>query len=115
MGDNTATSLAETDFLGRPRILNGGKSLTVDKGAIEFYRTTCAPGPGPNQVTIAWDSLAGRTYAIYCSEDLVTWRLAERRAPSAGNVATSWTDDGSKTGALPGAVPWRFYRCVENP
>jgi hypothetical protein len=114
-GDSTALNLPATDILGRPRALFGGRSLTIDLGAYEFIPTACALGPGPGQVTLTWGSLAGKTYSLFYSHDLQQWRLADDRVQSAGNLTSAWTDDGSLTSAPPGAVPCRFYRCVENP
>lgn len=38
-----------------------------------------------------------------------------RTSSSVGNRATSWIDDGSKTGVPPSLVPRRFYRIFGNP
>jgi hypothetical protein len=84
---------------GMHRIMFGGKSLTVDMGAYEFYINALTPGPSPDQTTFTWSSLADKTYSVFYS----------------GNTTTSWIDDGSQTGAPPGLVPRRFYRLLENP
>ena len=107
--------LPETDIAGMHRIMFGGKSLTVDMGAYEFYIHDLKPGPEPDQTTFTWSSLAGKTYSIFCSDDLVTWHLADGAVLSAGDTITSWIHDGSLTGAPPSLVPRRFYRILENP
>ncbi len=114
MGDNSAPNLAVTDFFGRPRILDGGHSRTVDLGAYELWATACAIGPKPDLVTLSWGSLDGKTYTIFWSPDLSTWQAADQ-VRAAGNLTTAWIDDGSRTGSPPGSAPHRFYHWVENP
>jgi len=93
----------------------GGKSLTVDMGAYEFYINELKPGPTPDQTTFTWSSLADKTYSIFYSDDLLTWHLAIGKFVSFGGTTTCYTDDGSQTGSPPGLVPLRFYRALENP
>ncbi len=107
--------LPETDIAGMHRIMFGGRSLTVDMGAYEFYLNDLTPGPTPDQTTFTWSSLADKTYSIFYTDDLLTWRLAIESFPSSGNQTTSWIDDGSLTGLPPSLVPRRFYRTLENP
>jgi hypothetical protein len=107
--------LPETDIAGMHRIMFGGKSLTVDMGAYEFYINDLTPGPNPDQTTFTWSSLADKTYSVFYCSDLLTWTLATASFPSSGDTTTSWTDDGSQTGVAPGVVPRRFYRTLENP
>jgi hypothetical protein len=105
--------LPETDILGNPRILYGGRSFTVDMGAYEFYINRIEPIPG--MAVLTWSSLADRTYSIFYSDDLLKWSLADDRVVSAGDATTSWLDDGSKTVIAPVLVIRRFYRILENP
>ncbi len=107
--------LPETDIAGMHRIMFGGRGLTVDMGAYEYYINELQMGPGPNQTILTWSSLADKTYSIFYADDLFTWHLADEDVLSAGNMTTSWTDDGSKTGVAPSLAPRRFYRIVENP
>ncbi len=107
--------LPDTDIAGMPRILYGGRTTTVDMGAFEFYINRCELGPQPDQATLTWSSVAGKSYSVFYTADLLLWSLADDAAPSAGARTTSWTDDGSKTGIPPSLVPRRFYRTVENP
>jgi hypothetical protein len=107
--------LRETDIAGMHRIMFGGKSLTVDMGAYEFYINDLTRGPTPDQTTFTWSSLADKSYSIFYSSDLLTWTVAMPSFPSFGNTTTSWTDDGSKTGVPPSLIPRRFYRILENP
>ena len=108
-------ALPATDIVGMHRIMFGGKSLTVDMGAYEFYINDLTRGPNPNQTTFTWSSLADKTYSIFYSSDLLTWHLAIATFPSSGNQTSSWIDDGSLTGIAPSLVPRRFYRILENP
>jgi hypothetical protein len=106
--------LPEFDIAGMHRIMFGGKSLTADMGAYEFYINDLSPGPTPDQTTFTWSSLADKTYSIFYSSDLLTWHLAIGFFPSSGNQTTSWTDDGSLTGLPPSLSRIRLYRLLEN-
>ncbi|MDP2897017.1 MAG: right-handed parallel beta-helix repeat-containing protein, partial [bacterium] len=107
--------LPETDIAGMHRIMFGGKSLTVDMGAYEFYVNKVEPVGGTGEAVLTWSSLWPKSYSIYYSDDLITWHVAVGALPSAGNETTSWTDDGSLTGVPPLLAPRRFYRLLENP
>ncbi len=107
--------LPETDIAGMHRIMFGGKGLTVDMGAYEFYVNKVEPVPGTDQTIFTWSSLPGKTYSIFHTEDLLTWHPAAENFPSSGNQTTFWTDDGSLTGLPPSLVPCRFYRALEDP
>ncbi len=109
-----AFDLAASDISGMRRIIYGGKSLTVDMGAYEYYINEVHPGPGTGEATMSWSSVQGSIYVILYSEDLSTWILAEGALSSSGDKTTSWTDDGSKTGIPPSLAPRRFYRILEN-
>jgi hypothetical protein len=107
--------LPEFDIAGMHRIMFGGKSLTVDMGAYEFYTNKLEAIPGRDETLFTWSSLANKTYSIFYSEDLLTWHLAVSALPSSSSQTTSWLDDGSLTGVRPLLVPRRFYRVLENP
>jgi len=107
--------LPGTDIAGMHRIMFGGKSLTVDMGAYEYYVNDVNLEPTVGQATLRWSSLADKTYSILYSEDLLNWNLADDSVLTAGNETTFWVDDGSKTGVAPTLVPCRFYRILENP
>ncbi len=113
-GNNSAPDLPETDIAGMHRIMFGGKSFTVDMGAYEFYINKVEPVPGADETIFTWSSLASKTYSIFYSSDLLNWHAAIDNFPSLGNMTTSWTDDGSLTGAPPSLVPRRFYRVLED-
>jgi hypothetical protein len=115
VANNNVPDLPDTDVAGIHRIMFGGKSLTVDMGAYEFYINDLTPGPNPDQTTFTWSSLADKTYSIFYTDDLLTWTLAVEAFPSSGNQTTSWLDDGSLTGLPPSLAPRRFYRILENP
>jgi hypothetical protein len=107
--------LPETDIAGMHRIMYGGKSLTVDMGAYEYYINDLTPGSNPDETTFTWSSLADKTYSIFYTDDLFNWHTAIANFPSSGSQTTSWTDDGSLTGLPPLLAPKRFYRILENP
>jgi len=108
------------DLDGMGRVAYGGKEdhHRVDMGAYEYYINRLCAGPVPGQLTLTWSSWQRRTYSIFYSEDLLTWRLAEEAfaaGPGPLVLTTSWTDDGSLTGLAPSLAPRRFYRLLENP
>ena len=107
--------LPEFDLAGMHRVMFGGKSLTVDMGAYEFFYTGLQKGPGPDEATLVWSFVPDRTYSIFYTDDLFNWHTAIANFPSLGNETTYWTDDGSLTGIPPLLAPKRFYRLLENP
>ena len=107
--------LPQFDIAGMHRVIFGGKSLTVDMGAYEFYINKLDPVPGTSDAVFTWSSLADKTYSILYTDDLLTWQTAIADFASSGNTTTSWTDDGSLTGVPPLLAPKRFYRILENP
>jgi hypothetical protein len=107
--------LPDFDIAGMHRIMFGGKSLTVDMGAYEFYINKLDPVLGTNEAVFTWSSLADKTYSIFYTDDLCNWHIAIANFPSSGNQTTSWLDDGSLTGIPPLLAPKRFYRLLENP
>jgi len=113
-GDNMAPNLPDTDIAGMHRIMFGGKSLTVDIGAYEFYINKVDPVRGTGEAIFTWSSLADKTYSIFYTDDLLTWHLVVESFPSSGKQSTSWTDDGSLTGVPPFLAPRRFYRLREK-
>jgi hypothetical protein len=112
-GDNSGLDPDEGDIKGMHRIMFGGKSLTVDMGAYEFYINRLEPIPG--MAVLTWSSLEANTYSIFYTDDLFTWHLAIEDFPSFGNTTTSWLDDGTLTGLPPSLAAKRFYRILENP
>jgi hypothetical protein len=102
---------------GKRRLAYGGGdgSAAVDMGAYEYYINELTAGPGPDEATLTWSSLADKTYSVFYTDDLLTWHLGVQNFPSAGYKTTSWVDDGSKTGIAPLLAPKRFYRMLENP
>jgi hypothetical protein len=112
---SNSPDLPEFDIVGMHRIMFGGKSRTVDMGAYEFYINKVEPVPGTNEAVFTWSSLAGNTYSIFYTDNLLNWHTAIANFPSTGNQTTSWTDDSSLTGIPPLLAPKRFYRVLENP
>ncbi len=113
-GNTNGHGLHRTHIAGMHRIMFGGKSLTVDMGAYEFYINKIEPVPGADEAIFTWSSLPDKTCSIFYSEDLLTWHLAVKTFPSSGDMTTSWTDDGALTGVPPQLVPCRFYRLLER-
>ncbi len=108
-GDNGAVQADETDILGKPRIMFGGKTETVDMGAYEYWFIWASPRPDSSDIEVSWASAAGKAYSVFRSADLVTWQLANDDVVASDNI-TLWLDPiGSLTEA-----PMRFYRVTEN-
>lgn len=106
----------DVDKDGRPTGVYGGKQAQrVDIGAYEYHISEARRDPRTQQVTVTWSSLPGRTYSLFYSDDVTAWHLADNNVSSAGDVTTSWTDDGSVTGIPPVLASRRFYRVLENP
>ena len=93
----------------------GGKSLTVNMGAYEFYVNDLTRGPNPDQTTFTSSSLPDHTYSIFYSDNLFTRRLAIESIPSFGNTTTCWTGDGSPHGRSAFPRPEALLRILENP
>lgn len=104
--------LPETDLAGAPRILFGGKSLTVDMGAYEHRVVSIARDA--SGIVLTWGSTPGRTYQVRFSDDLIEWQLAD--SVVATGDTCSWTDhDGSGIPVPVSSVSQRLYRIIENP
>jgi predicted outer membrane repeat protein len=107
-----APELPETDIAGMHRIMFGGKSLTVDMGAYEFHIWPPTENIQTGEITLKWSSLAGKTYSVYHSGDMLVWDVLADNVPSAGNTVTTWIDPiGS---ASPPGVRIRYYKVMEN-
>jgi hypothetical protein len=104
-------ALPATDIAGMHRITFGGKSLTVDMGAWEYYVNTLSREPGGNAV-LTWSSLAGKTYSVLTSSDMLTWQTAADNVPSSGDTTTTWTDTTAPF--FSPSVRTRYYRTVEK-
>ena len=110
-GDNGAPDLPDTDIVGMHRIMFGGKSLTVDMGAHEYYINEIELDAESN-ITMTWSSLTGKTYAVYFSSDMMAWQLAAASVPSAGDTVTTWLDPTAPL--VSPEVHGRYYRILEN-
>jgi len=106
-------ALPVTDISGMHRIMFGGKSLTVDMGAYEFHIWPPAMNGQAAEVTLKWSSLAGKTYSVYHSSNMVSWDVLADNILSAGNTVTTWVD--SMGPVLPPGVRRRYYKITENP
>jgi hypothetical protein len=103
------------DLVGMHRVMFGGKSLRPDMGAFEYYINDLAPLAGGQGMLLTWSSLAGKSYSVLHSEDLLTWNTAAEGIVSWGDVTTSWMDSPScGTQPPPGQARRRYYRVVEE-
>lgn len=113
-GNNEAPDFPQTDIAGMPRILFGGRSVTVDMGAYEYYVNKVEASATADGIILTWSSAAKKIYSVLFSEDLISWHLGVEGLYSAGNQTTSWIDDGTLTGVPPQLVPHRFYRILHT-
>ncbi|MDP2897314.1 MAG: choice-of-anchor Q domain-containing protein, partial [bacterium] len=104
-------TLPPTDNAGMHRVMYGGKGLTVDMGAWEYYVNALSRELGGNAV-LTWSSLAGKTYSVLTSSDMLTWQTAAENVPSLGNTTTTWTDTTAPF--LSPSIRSRYYRTVEE-
>ncbi len=76
------------------------------------FRVTQVKPSGVGNITLAWNSLPGKTYSVYRSSDMLSWEIAEGSIPSTGDGVTTWVDPSAPL--LSPGVPKRFYRIGEN-
>jgi hypothetical protein len=107
-------SLPTRDITGMHRIMNGGKSQTVDMGAWEYYVNAVSRADG-GDFAVTWSLPEGKTYSIFYTDEVFNWHLATDSFSSSGDTTTVWVDDGSLTGIASSLAPCRFYRLLENP
>ncbi len=105
-------TLPETDIVGMHRIMYGGKALKVDMGAYEFHIWPPTENGQTGEITLKWSSLAGKTYTLYHSSDMLLWDVLADDVASAGDTVTTWVD--SMGPVLPPGVLRRYYKVIEN-
>jgi len=108
-GENSVCGPDDTDLLGKPRIMYGGKSETVDIGAYEHWFISASRQPGSANVQLSWASRPDETYSVSFSDDLKLWQPTDNNVPATGSI-TLWLDP---IGSLP-ELPMRFYRVTDN-
>jgi len=108
-GDNSAVAQGAVDILGKPRIMFGGRSETVDIGACEYWFVSAMREPGTADLQLRWVSRPEKTYSVFFSDNLIDWELADDSVSSAGTI-TLWVDPVG----WPPVVLKRFYRVTEN-
>jgi hypothetical protein len=68
---------------------------------------------GDTRFVIEFPSVAGKTYVIIYSSDMVNWKAATPSVTASGNV-TQWYDDGPPvTESKPSSVTSRYYRVIQ--
>lgn len=82
---------------------------------LSFFGITNITKSGtPLTTTITWNSVTGKLYAVYYSDeamsDTMTWTLAEGDIPASGSGENTWTDDGTKTTPSPNDSDRRHYK-----
>lgn len=70
--------------------------------------------PAQNSVDVGWNALAGRTYEVEFSPDLLSWFEIPTGETIAPGSTASWTDTGPPgTPTAPFVAPQRFYRTYQ--
>ncbi len=90
----------------------GGKGLKVDIGAYEFHIWPPTAEPLTRDVALTWSTLAGKTYSVFRSPDMLVWELAAENIASAGDTVTTWIDPTAPL--LSPEVPRAYYRLQEK-
>ncbi|MDP2899049.1 MAG: hypothetical protein Q8Q12_21135 [bacterium] len=116
---STSASYELTGTLGQPSPVDVSDSANYNLGsgfwgatvrlfsvAIESISYSIAEG-----VRVAWLSIAGASYTVYFTEDLMDVWTALSSFTGTGNLM-EWLDDGGETGTPPTAagILMRFYR-----
>jgi hypothetical protein len=104
-GINEAWMLPGTDLDGKPRILRGRSSLTVDMGAYErsWFRISRVGMGGTDGLLLTWNSRAGSAYVIWSCTDISSGAWTLEWAVSSAGDSTSWTDPNTRCSR-------KFYR-----
>ncbi|MDP2895624.1 MAG: hypothetical protein Q8Q12_03575 [bacterium] len=121
---STSASYELTGTLGQPSPVDVSDSANYNLGsgfwgatvklftvAIESISYSIAEG-----VRVAWQSIAGASYTVYFTEDLMDVWTALSSFTGTGSLM-EWLDDGSETGTPPtvASVLKRFYRLGGQP
>jgi hypothetical protein len=93
------------DLNGKPRILLGASSLTVDMGAYELRFPIAIVGKTETEVELSWTMRPLKTYTVLSSFDMMLQPWAEETTIFGGKTGgpTSWLDPGA-TSAI------KFYK-----
>jgi hypothetical protein len=121
---STSASYELTGTLGQPSPVDVSDSANYNLGsgfwgttvklfsvAIESISYSIAEG-----VRVAWQSIAGASYTVYFTEDLMDVWTALSSFTGTGSLM-EWLDDGGETGTPPTAasILKRFYRLSGQP
>lgn len=92
-----------------------GKSLFVT-ARTSLYRVRLSDGDiaadSKKNLSITWASMAGKTYSVHRSSDMLLWELAADDVPSGAEMATRWTDPSRPL--LSSEVRRLYYKIAEK-
>jgi hypothetical protein len=95
-GKNEGWMRDAVDLDGKPRILMGASSMTVDMGAYEYgsfaFRVMDLVRDGGDVARLTWASRAGDTYTVWSCDDLSGGEWAPEGTLSSEGEVTTWTD-----------------------
>ena len=104
-GLNQGWMLNATDIVGNPRICQGSRSLTVDIGAYEYFRSsiTKVRRTSEGEIELTWTSRPGDEYTVWSCWDLANGAWQKMGTTRAEEPWTSWMDAS-------GEAKTRFFR-----
>jgi len=82
--------------------------------SLPFIAVSASAQPALNTVTLIWNAVAGRTYQVEYSPDLVTWFASSTGEVTASGPTAGWTDSGPPaSSSAPFGATQRFYRVFQ--
>lgn len=111
-----ANGLNRLSAADAPQAGNGNTLTNLEKyllgigtgGFANYDWQTSPPDAVTGRVTVTFPTLAGRSYRVRYSDDLVIWRDASTEITGDGTTK-QWVDDGTVTNTLPQVSGKRFY------
>jgi hypothetical protein len=108
MIENHRTQRVWRRFMRNPEVQRGLQAAGFVP--LAFMQPHLQPLPTQNEVSLAWNAVAGRPYQVEYSPDLSAW-FGSAGIVVADDATASWRDTGPPvTGAAPFDVSQRFYR-----
>jgi hypothetical protein len=111
MIENYRTQRVWRRFMRNPEVQRGLQAAGFVP--LAFMQPHLQPLPTQNEVSLAWDAVAGRPYLVEYSPDLSAW-FGSAGIVVPDDATASWRDTGPPvTGAAPFDVSQRFYRVFQ--
>ncbi|HEY9175843.1 MAG TPA: glucoamylase family protein [Verrucomicrobiae bacterium] len=111
MIENYRTQRVWRRFMRNPEVQRGLQAAGFMP--LASLRPVLQPQPAQNEVSLAWNAVAGRSYQVEYSPDLNVWFGSPGPVVAQGSTAI-WTDSGPPvTGVAPFDISQRFYRVFQ--